>query len=55
MSRSLVGSSSSSTLGSVEQQPQQLEPAPLATGQVADPGGQLVAGEAEPLQHRASP
>ena len=36
----------------VEQQPQQLEPAPLATGQVADPGGQLVAGEAEPLQHR---
>ena len=36
MSRSLVGSSSSSTFGSVEQQPQQLEPAALATGQVAD-------------------
>ena len=52
MSRSLVGSSRSSTLGSVEQQPQQLEAAPLATGQVAEPGGELVAGEAEPLQHR---
>ena len=39
-------------VGLVEQQHQQLEAAALATGQVADPGGQLVAGEAEPLQHR---
>ena len=52
MSRSLVGSSRSSTLGSVEQQPEQLEAPPLATGEVADPGGEPVAGEAEPLQHR---
>ena len=52
MSRSLVGSSRSSTLGSVSSSLQQLEAAPLATGQVAEPGGQPVAGEAEPLQHR---
>ena len=52
MSRSLVGSSSSSTLGSLEQQPQQLEAAPLTAGEVTDPRGEPVAGEAEPLEHR---
>ena len=41
-------------VGLGEQQPQQLEPAPLATGQVAEPGGELVAGEAEPLQQASS-
>ena len=39
-------------VGLGEQQPQHLEAPPLATGEVADPGGQPVAGEAEPLQHR---
>ena len=39
-------------VGLGEQQPEQLEAPPLATGQVADPRGQPVAGEAEPLQHR---
>ena len=39
-------------VGLGQQQPQQLEPAPLATGQVAEPRGEPVAGEAEPLQHR---
>ena len=34
----------------VEQQPQELQPAPLAAGQVGHPRGQLVAGEAEVLQ-----
>ena len=33
-----------------DQQPQQLQAAALATGQVADPGGQPLAGEAEVLQ-----
>ena len=36
MSRSLVGSSSTQDVGLVHQQPQQLQPAPLAAGQVAD-------------------
>jgi hypothetical protein len=39
-------------VGLGQQQPQQLEAAPLATGQVAEPRGQPVAGEAEPLQQR---
>ena len=37
-------------VGLVEQDAQELQPAPLAAGQVGDPGGQLVAGEAEVLQ-----
>ena len=53
MSRSLVGSSSSSTLGSGQQQAEHLEAAPLAAREVADPCGEPVAGEAEPLEHRA--
>ncbi len=53
MSRSLVGSSSSSTFGSAEQQPQELQPPPLAARQVVQPGGQPLAGEAEVLQQRA--
>ena len=36
----------------VEQQPQELQPAPLAAGQVGHPRGQLVAGEPEVLEQR---
>ena len=36
----------------VEQQPQKLQPTALAAGQVAEPRGQLVAGEPEVLQQR---
>ena len=36
-----------------EQQPQELQPPPLAAGQVVEPGGQPLAGEAEVLQQRA--
>ncbi len=54
MSRSLVGSSRSSTFGSSSSSSSSWKPAPLATGEVTDPGGQLVAGEAEALQHRRS-
>ena len=39
-------------VGLGEQQPQQLEAAALATGQVAEPRGEPVAGEPEPLEHR---
>ncbi len=37
-------------VGFVEQQPQELQPAPLAAGQVGQPRGQLVADEPEVLQ-----
>ena len=40
-------------VGLGHQQPQQLEASPLAAGQVADPRGEPVAGEAEPLEQRA--
>ena len=36
-----------------EQQPQELQPPPLAAGEVVQPGGQPLAGEAEVLQQRA--
>ena len=39
-------------VGLGQQQPEQLEAAALATGEVAHAGGQPVTGEAEPLQHR---
>ena len=37
-------------IGFVEQQPQELQPAPLTAGELSDPGGQLVADEAEILR-----
>ena len=39
-------------VGFVEQQPQELQPAPLTAGQLGDPGGQLVADEPEVLEQR---
>ncbi len=35
-----------------EQQPEELQPPPLAAGQLRQPRGQLVAGETEVLQQR---
>ena len=42
-------------VGLAHQQPQQLQPAALAAGQVADPRPLGVAGEAEPLAQRGGP
>ncbi len=39
-------------VGFVEQQSQELQPAPLTAGQVADPRGQLVTDEPEVLEQR---
>ena len=49
MSRSLVGSSRMRTFGSLQEQAGQLEPAPLATGEVADAGLLLPPVKPEPL------
>ena len=49
MSRSLVGSSKRSTFGSVGQQPQHLQPAALAAGEVAHRGPEPPVVEAEDL------
>ena len=54
MSRSLVGSSSSRTFGSAEQQAQQLQPPPLAAGQVRHRRPLPVVREAEPLGQLAT-
>jgi hypothetical protein len=40
-------------VGFGHEQPEQLDPAPLAAGQVADPGPLPFRGEAEPLQQLA--
>ena len=53
MSRSLVGSSQDEHVGLGQQQAQELQPPPLATGQVADAGLLARPGEAEPLGQRA--
>ena len=52
-STSLVGSSSSSTLGPPISSRSKLQPPPLATGQVADPGDEPLPGQAEPLRELA--